>query len=239
MTSFLLNAPDSALPSRLPQSIEVTWIAGDAETPDLRVRETKGSLAISFCPGKRVGALRRDAKADLQCLKSKHSIDMVVCLLNEAELRSLGLREYGKRVEEEGMNYLVFPVIDMCAPEDPDKARRLIETIAHQYLLGQNILVHCRAGIGRAGMVCACVLLRLGIKETAASAIEHVRLVRHSKAVQTTRQEQFVQWYHKNMHLCNTGVGQDCAPALKRKLRSVTSQSLAKQEEPGIKALTA
>jgi len=63
--------------------------------------------------------------------------------------------------------------------------------------------------------------------------------VRHSKAVQTTRQEQFVQWYHKNMHMCNSAVGQDCAPALKRKLRSVTAQALAKRGETGIKALVA
>ena len=42
------------------------------------------------------------------------------------------------------MTYLVFPVIDMCAPEDPDKARWLVENIAQQYLMGQNILVHCR-----------------------------------------------------------------------------------------------
>lgn len=86
-------------------------------------------------------------------------------------------------------------------------------------------------------MVCACVLLRLGIKENASSAIQHVRLVRHSKAVQTSRQEQFVHWYHKNMHLCNTIGEQDSAPALKRKLRSVTARSLSKREEAGIKAL--
>lgn len=42
------------------------------------------------------------------------------------------------------MTYHVFPVIDMCAPDDPEQARRLVETIAQQYLLGRNILVHCR-----------------------------------------------------------------------------------------------
>lgn len=170
--SLLVNNPRTAVPSKPAQSIEVSWIAGVSE-PSTPWPESQGSLAISFCPGKRVGALRRDAKADLQCLKTKHQIDVVVCLLNEAELRvlslanfrtlslplscpgrsknitcnglqSLGLREYGKRVEEEGMTYLVFPVIDMCAPDDPDQARRLVETIAQQYLLGRNILVHCR-----------------------------------------------------------------------------------------------
>lgn len=236
MASLLVNTSRAAVPSKPAQSINVSWIAG-AHGSSGPWTEPHGSLAISFCPGKRIGALRRDAKADLQCLKRKHQIDMVVCLLNEAELRSLGLREYGKRVEEEGMTYHVFPVIDMCAPDDPDQARRLVETIAQQFLLGRNILVHCRAGIGRAGMVCACVLLRLGIKENPASAIEHVRLVRHSKAVQTTRQEQFVHWYHKNMHLCNSIGGQDSAPVLKRKLRSVTS--LTKQGEAVIKALAA
>lgn len=68
------------------QSIEVSWIAGSEESSG-PWHDSHGSLAISFCPGKRVGALRRDAKADLKCLKTKHEIDTVVCLLNEAELR--------------------------------------------------------------------------------------------------------------------------------------------------------
>lgn len=85
--SLLVPPPHAALPSKPAQSIEVSWIAGAPEVAGPWTTDSTGSLAISFCPGKRVGALRRDAKADLQCLKNKHAIDMVVCLLNEAELR--------------------------------------------------------------------------------------------------------------------------------------------------------
>lgn len=64
---------------------------------------------------------------------------------------------------------------------------------------GKGVLVHCRQGVGRAGMIAACVLLRLGCAANASNAIQHVRKQRHKCAVQTSRQEEFVHWYAANM----------------------------------------
>lgn len=54
----------------------------------------------------------------------------------------------------------------------------------------------CRGGIGRAGMIAACVLLKLGKALDAADAISQVRSLRSFRAVQTTRQEDFVHYYN-------------------------------------------
>jgi predicted protein tyrosine phosphatase len=84
-------------------------------------------------------------------------------------------------------------------PESVHDAFNLISAISSDIVAGKGVLVHCRQGVGRAGMIAACVLLRLGSATDATSAIQHVRRHRHKQAVQTARQEQFVHWYAANM----------------------------------------
>lgn len=55
--------------------------------------------------------------------------------------------------------------------------------------------VRCRGGIGRAGMISACLLVSLGLANTAAEAIATVRKKRSAQAVQTERQSEFVKTY--------------------------------------------
>lgn len=70
----------------------------------LSIEETKGEilpigkLIISQCPGKKIEKGRdgkkhdRDIYRDVEYFKAKSGVAMIVCLLNDSELRSLGLR---------------------------------------------------------------------------------------------------------------------------------------------------
>lgn len=60
---------------------------------------------------------------------------------------------------------------------------------------GKSVLVHCRGGVGRAGVVACCWLLRRRYVHTAERAIHFVRLRRSRKAVETPEQAQFVVAY--------------------------------------------
>lgn len=114
-------------------------------------------------------------------------------------LQTLGIRDYQDKVAAHGLVYSVMPIIDMAIPESVHDAFTLISSISEAMTAGQSVLVHCRQGIGRAGMIAACVLLHLGCATSPHAAIEHVRQQRHKLAVQTSRQEQFVQWYAENV----------------------------------------
>eukprot|EP00002_Diphylleia_rotans_P006830 TRINITY_DN16256_c0_g1_i1.p1 TRINITY_DN16256_c0_g1~~TRINITY_DN16256_c0_g1_i1.p1 ORF type:complete len:258 (+),score=43.93 TRINITY_DN16256_c0_g1_i1:61-834(+) len=63
----------------------------------------------------------------------------------------------------------------------------------------RRILVHCRGGLGRAGTVAACLLLRIHSDASAQDAIRHVRLHRPG-AIETQRQVDFIslfaEWRH-------------------------------------------
>ena len=102
-------------------------------------------------------------------------------------------------VSSQGLSYSGMPIIDMAIPENVHDSFKLVDQMACDMAAGKGVLVHCRQGVGRAGMIAACVLLRLGCAACPAHAIEHIRAHRHKLAVQTARQEQFVHWYGANM----------------------------------------
>jgi ADP-ribosyl-[dinitrogen reductase] hydrolase len=68
----------------------------------------------------------------------------------------------------------------------PARSKRLRQRLD----AGENIVVHCRGGLGRAGMISARLLVESGIEPEA--AIERVRAARPG-AIETLRQEEWVR----------------------------------------------
>ena len=62
---------------------------------------------------------------------------------------------------------------------------------------GQNVVVHCRGGLGRTGTLAACVLVALG-RHSADEAIAAVRAARKG-TVQTREQEDFVRLFEETV----------------------------------------
>jgi len=61
-------------------------------------------------------------------------------------------------------SYLHFPFYDSPMIPNPKILRYLAELIANFVDFGENVLVHCDAGLNRSGMVCALVLIELNFK---------------------------------------------------------------------------
>ncbi|GAX79898.1 hypothetical protein CEUSTIGMA_g7338.t1 [Chlamydomonas eustigma] len=162
-----------------------------------------GKLGLSFCPGKqhkRGGRhIRRDLDTDLAALKHDFLADCIVCLLNDSELRSYNLREYSSAVQRHGKEYVQFPIIECAPPENLLEAGSLIQMMVQQLMNGRNLVMHCRGGVGRAGMMAACLLLYLNLEMSPLEAIRKVRSLRCKAAVETRRQEDFVAEYAKHL----------------------------------------
>jgi protein-tyrosine phosphatase len=93
----------------------------------------------------------------------------VVCLVEAHELDD----RYPDYVEwlrgNDGGCAVWFPIHDLHAP-DLDKALALLGNLSARLAVGEHLLVHCGAGIGRAGTIATCLLIELGMGADAALA---------------------------------------------------------------------
>lgn len=85
-------------------------------------------------------------------------------------------------------NTVHFPIPDMSFPT-PRDAAQLCESIRVE-MRRAPVLLHCKAGLGRTGMMAACCLVDAG--EEPGTALRRVRAV-NPNYVQTTSQERFIE----------------------------------------------
>jgi protein-tyrosine phosphatase len=170
---------------------------------------------MTVCPGKRINGrdgkvYARSLEEDLRQLRDDHHVTLILNLLNESELRSLGvsLAEYKKHAANLGITLLLLPCIEMAPFQDPEKVweycNQIEEHLAQDAL--STIVVHCRGGVGRAGTFAACYLLHRmhefamcvpGQTYGPRDAIAHVRRRRCARAIESRKQEDFVDTYAK------------------------------------------
>ena len=77
----------------------------------------------------------------------------------------------------------------MWFPSNMGKARKLVRRIVEALEHGDDVIVHCLGGLGRAGTIAATTLVARGLAPE--PAIAAVRATREG-AVQTSEQERFV-----------------------------------------------
>lgn len=133
-----------------------------------------GNLYLSSCPGKKVrldgrmhgrGGICRDLKMDLARFRQM-GIRTIVCCLDDDELEFLGCpcEEYLAEVQAQGLDLIRLPIAEGFAPMDIGRIDSLMSTLVLNYTLrGASILVHCRGGVGRAGIVACLWILKMGL----------------------------------------------------------------------------
>eukprot|EP00210_Caulerpa_lentillifera_P002190 g2104.t1 len=160
---------------------------------------TGGRVGLTFCPGKKVcrGGVYwcRNLDADLTRLKTDFGVTTVVCLLSQAELTSLNLRNYAADVQSKGLKVHSFPIVDMSAPDSLNKTVDFVDLIKTKLADGEVIIIHCRGGVGRAGLIASCLLLRLNLATSPNDAIAKIRKLRCRTAVESYCQERFIAHY--------------------------------------------
>ncbi|KAA1474245.1 phosphatases II [Dentipellis sp. KUC8613] len=133
-----------------------------------------GNLFLSSCPGKKVrlngpvhgrGPVCRDLRQDLQRMKAL-GVGCIVCCLDNEELDFLGAPwpEYSQAAQDLGLDVLRIPMPEGLAPASPAAFDAHLTRLITAYTLGgTHVLVHCRGGVGRAGLVACCWMLKLGL----------------------------------------------------------------------------
>lgn len=117
-------------------------------------------------------------------------VDKVVSLLTTDEAYDLSLQNERAACEAQKIDYVQFPIIDRGLPFDRKAFSELSTEIRKDLVDGRNVGIHCRAGIGRSGMLASCILVGLGL--TADQAVAAVSEARGVDIPDTEEQLQFI-----------------------------------------------
>jgi protein-tyrosine phosphatase len=143
-----------------------------------------GFLAVMACPT--IDAAEPASIANI----AKLGIKLVVSLLEPGEARTLGLEGERLEVKAHGMEFVSFPIPDMGLPASVLDFTSLTKSLFAQVNAGSNTLLHCRAGIGRSGLLAAGVLLHAGMN--AEEAFAYVSKMRGIRVPETPDQHDWL-----------------------------------------------
>lgn len=120
-------------------------------------------------------------------------VDIVVSLLTPEEQRDLGLGDEAREMRAAKIDFISFPIPDLQVPTSKAQLADVIDRIGAGLAAGRNVLIHCRQGIGRSGLVAACLLVSKGLSPGA--AIEQVSAARGLPVPETPEQRDWIDRY--------------------------------------------
>jgi protein-tyrosine phosphatase len=127
---------------------------------------------------------------DVEAIRAERNITYVVCLVEEHELRDRYDAYAQWHRDNAGSPSVWFPIPDLSYPSFDD-ALEFVEHVTELVRDKGSIVVHCAAGIGRAGTTATAILMMLGMPMY--EALSHVRAHRPMAGPETGRQEEFIR----------------------------------------------
>lgn len=155
-----------------------------------------GRVGVTFCPGKKqamssTGPWDRDLDTDMAAIADWGAV-VVVSLIEDHEITTLRVPGIGAAAARQHMDWVHLPIVDVSTPcgafEQSWEAIGL--GLLHRLRCGFDVRVHCKGGLGRAGMAACRLLIECGWEPGAALAA--VRAVRPG-AVETSAQDRYVR----------------------------------------------
>ncbi|MDH5324251.1 MAG: tyrosine-protein phosphatase [Gammaproteobacteria bacterium] len=124
---------------------------------------------------------------------ASEGIKAIVSLLELHEAYEVGLQREKQLTEKNGMEFLSFPIRDRGVPDSVVEFGDFTKMLYWQIEAGKTTVIHCRAGIGRTGVVAAGVLLHCGYKPK--EALMHIS---NKRGVQVPDTEEQEEWLARN-----------------------------------------
>jgi protein-tyrosine phosphatase len=118
----------------------------------------------------------------------KLGVTHVVSLLESDEAHEVGLRDEKSLCEKNGICFTSFPIQDRGLP-NKQKAIELIQLLYSDIMAGGHVVIHCRAGIGRTGIIAGGVLLQMGYSD-----VDALKLISAKRGVSVPDTDEQEQW---------------------------------------------
>jgi ADP-ribosylglycohydrolase/protein-tyrosine phosphatase len=151
-----------------------------------------GRIGLTLAPGKKDpgGQWDRDLGEDVRRLRKTFGASLLVSLIEEHELKLLGIEDLAWEAHRAQMRFHPLPIVDGGVPGRVDEVVALVQVILAVVSAGDNVVIHCRGGLGRSGLIAGCCLVAQGV-----GADEAIRIVRKSRrdAIENRHQEAFIR----------------------------------------------
>lgn len=119
------------------------------------------------------------------------SADALVSLIEDHEFDLLKVSDFKDRVQQSPLQWFHLPIVDVSVP-----CEKFEQAWAHEgnrirgiLARGGKVVLHCRGGLGRTGLLAARLLVEFGLEPR--DAIKQIRGARPG-AIETKEQEQYI-----------------------------------------------
>jgi protein-tyrosine phosphatase len=120
-------------------------------------------------------------------------VSVVLSLLTKDEEAELDLAQEARQASAHGMKFLSYPIPDLQVPDSENRLSKVLDQLNAKLESCKNAVVHCRQGIGRTGLVAACLLVSKGIDP--AKAIQDLSTARGISVPETAEQRKWIEHY--------------------------------------------
>lgn len=166
----------------------------------METRPVNFGTPLHWVPGPWSGKLALAARprggdwlSDEMTVWRSKGIDTVFSLLTAEDERDLDLESEAREVRTRGMEFMSFPIVDRQVPELAAEAAVALKRLDSQLAAGRRVVIHCRQGIGRTGLMAACLLVETGWD--AGDAVNHVSAARGIPIPDTPGQRRWIDGY--------------------------------------------
>ncbi|XP_061825031.1 cyclin-dependent kinase inhibitor 3 [Nerophis lumbriciformis] len=163
--------------------LDISWLS-------LAKVESSQFLGICALPGCRYNNIHRSLQRDVEELQ-KQGVQDVFVLCTRGELSKYRVPSLLEVYRQRGFTVHHEPFLDGDAPE-LEHCCRILDQLRDSLESRRRTLVHCYGGLGRSGLIAACLLIQLSVTMTANEAIGILRELRGGGAIQTIKQYNFL-----------------------------------------------
>ena len=162
---------------------------------EVSMPDATGKIGLTFCPGKVCeglygGTWDRDLTTDIEAILAWGGSTLIT-LMETHEFDLLGVPKFPKTLKGSNLKWLHLPIKDMQTPDKAfENSWSKVGPSLHQKLKdGESIVIHCRGGLGRTGLLAARMLCEAGVNPT--EAVAKIRTARLN-SIETYAQEHYV-----------------------------------------------
>ncbi|MBI1770977.1 MAG: dual specificity protein phosphatase family protein [Burkholderiales bacterium] len=130
---------------------------------------------------------------------AQFGISRLVSLLETHEIRDLGLQAAPDLCAANQINFMHYPIKDRGLPSSFSATQKVVTQLHDAISSGDNTVIHCRAGIGRTGLLAAAVLIRHGFDAAAALA-----MISKARGVTVPDTEEQIDWLNEHQAALRT-----------------------------------